>query len=218
MNPKVKTVLLGVVSIAILAANQLAPANAPVYVHAGGALILGVLLIVNLLHAPPSVVETISTLLTAVTKGDTLATDHPAVLAARRTLRRAYSIVPLSALILALGSTPTLATATLVSTEACNATPAQIGTTILDGLKLAGCLIPQILSGITDPAQLLVCEGATEDLIIAAIDDFTAQKPQMDGGLASLADLNGITAVQRGYLAEARQKAVARKAARVGGK
>lgn len=213
MSPRVKTVLLASVTLAAIVANRLLPTTAPMWIQALALLLAGALAIASLLHAPPGVVDTIATLLGAVTQGKTLDESTPAVAAARRTLKRSRSMLPISMLALLLMWSPPAAV--VVSTSSCNASGAQIGATILDGLKLAGCIIPQVLSGITDPEQLLVCEGATEDLIIAAVDDFTAQK-RVDGGLASIADLNGITPAQRTYLAEARQKAITRKAARAG--
>lgn len=218
MNPKAKTALLAALPLVIFGADRFF-ASAPVYVHVLALLLACALSIGSLFHVPASVVDLIASLLAAVTNGQSLSDTHPTVLAARRTLRRAQTLLPFAALAIALsfGGAPALVVLAS-SSEACNATPAQIGTTILDGLKLGGCIISQVLAGITDPAQLLACEGATEDLIIAAINDFTAQRPQPDGGLASVADLHGVTEAQRGYLAEARERAVTRKAARSVGK
>jgi hypothetical protein len=216
MNPKAKTAILLVLPILIGGIDRIF-STAPTYVHAIALLLACALALVNLFHVPASVVDTITTLLSAVTKGETLGDAHPAVAAARATLRRARRVIPLVG-VLAIALLWSPEAAVIVSTTGCNATSAQIGATILDGLKLAGCLLPQILSGITDPAQLLTCEGATEDLIIATVDDFTAQKPQPDGSLAAMADLQGITPQQRTYLVEARAKAATHKAARVGGK
>ena len=101
------------------------------------------------------------------------------------------------------------------ASEGCNASSAQIQTTLADGLKLAGCVLAKILNGIVDPASLLGCAGATEDLIVQIVDDFTAQQ-QTDAGLAAVSA--SVTPQQRAWLQQARQNAVAALAARSGAK
>lgn len=92
------------------------------------------------------------------------------------------------------------------SGAACNATPAQKGTTITDGIALAGCVLSQIFAGITDPAQLLSCLGATEKTIVDVIDDFTTQH-STDAGLAAVSQ--SLTQQQIAWLQQARTNAVA---------
>ena len=113
-------------------------------------------------------------------------------------------IVP-AALLLGLGA---------FAGAACNASSSQVAQTVSDGVALAGCVLSQILVGITDPAQLLSCSGATEALIVDIIDDFTAQHAT-DAGMAALPSLSP---QQIAWLAEARLKAVTALAAKAGGK
>lgn len=89
---------------------------------------------------------------------------------------------------------------------ACNASSAQVGQTVSDGVALAGCVLSQVLAGITDPAQLLSCAGATEALIVDIIDDFMAQHTS-DAGLAEVK--SSLTAQQLQWLQQARANAVA---------
>jgi hypothetical protein len=214
MNPRVKTALLLVVSLAVVGANQAIPATAPMYIHAVAFLFAAGAILASLFHAPPSVIDTLNALLGAVTApppANSLDDTHPAVLAARRIVRRSTRLLPVGVLaIFCSGAVYATPAAVVVSTEACHETPAQIGAQIGDGLKLAGCLIPQILVGVTDPSQLLGCSGSTLDLIIEAIDD--AIPPPTDAGSgAATASVSAYTPTQRAFLAEARAKAVAAK-------
>jgi hypothetical protein len=98
----------------------------------------------------------------------------------------------------------------MLALASCNASSQQVTQTVSDGLALAGCVLSQILVGITDPAQLLTCAGATEALIVDVIDDFTAQHAT-DAGLAAMPTLSP---QQVAWLAEARLKAVTALAAK----
>ncbi len=104
------------------------------------------------------------------------------------------------------------------SVTACNATGAQIASTVDDGVAVAGCVLSEILSGITDPAQLLTCAGATEKLIVQIIDDFTAQRVT-DAGLGLPLQLRpALSPQQIQWLTDARVKAVTALAAKASSK
>ena len=87
-----------------------------------------------------------------------------------------------------------------IALEACNATPEQLHTTEQDSFKLGICIVSTIFGGFTDPGAIAQkCDGALPAVIVDAIDDWTAKRP--DAGAAAMSPEG-----QR--LAEARLKAV----------
>lgn len=104
------------------------------------------------------------------------------------------------------------------SQSACNASAEQINTTIADGVKVGTCIIGQVLGGNVTPVGLVAaCSGATEQLIIDAIDDFEAAPPTDAGPVAS--DLAvAVSAQQKAWLDLAKQNAVTSLASKRSGK
>jgi hypothetical protein len=99
---------------------------------------------------------------------------------------------------------------------ACNASPAQDASTLETGADVAVCVLTQVFAGITDPASLLSCTGATLKLIAQIIDDALNPKPTGDAGLAAL--LPPYTPTQLTQLRAARLAIVTALAAKAGGK
>lgn len=101
--------------------------------------------------------------------------------------------------------------------QACGASPQQRQTTIDDSLKVASCVIADVLGGQTDPLRIGGdCISAVPSLIVQIIDDFLAQKALPDAGFAAVAPT--LTVEQRGYLQDARTKAVQALAQKATGK
>ena len=83
MNPKVKTAILFVVPLLVLAVDRFAPARAPMWIHAVSLVLATALALVNLFHVPASAVDVISTLATAIGKApSSAAVTAPPVAAA----------------------------------------------------------------------------------------------------------------------------------------
>jgi hypothetical protein len=99
---------------------------------------------------------------------------------------------------------------------ACHLSPADTQATETDSVAAGSCVTSQVLSGNVSPGSLiLLCSSAlvtlTEQLIIDAIDAFTAQHTT-DAGLAAMP--SWLTPQQSQFLQTARLNAVASLAAK----
>lgn len=206
---KVIHVIMMVIPSGIAIALFLSPTGAPHWLSAIATLLVVASLIANRLALPPWALDALALAQAELAGSPGAPVTNAAVPPSMRVriTERVKSMPTLPVLVL-FGVIAALAP---TATTSCNATPAQIATTISDGIKLGVCIIGQVLAGITDPTQLLVCEGATADLIVAAIDDFTAPRPTEGGALMSAAQSRGVTPQGFAYLAEARAKAIAKK-------
>lgn len=99
--------------------------------------------------------------------------------------------------------------------DGCDASAQQIQQTATDSFKLAGCILGEVLGGITDAGAIAgVCVGALPAVIVDVIDDFEA-KP----AAAQLAIIGApLTSAQQSLLDAAKASAVTAIAQKAGGK
>lgn len=201
MNPRIKSALLLVVSLAILIANKAVPATAPIWIHALALLLGAAAIIASLLHAPPSVVETIEALLADVSAPPD--DVRPAVTRARAIVRRSRALLPFAVLAM-MG----LAIVGGAAESACTPPPSTPGA-ISSGATCANDIIQDVA---TPPTQALLAQtmidcGLTALAIYQAIQELIAAASPEAGADASalVAGRRGVS-IERGvYLAHLRK-------------
>lgn len=184
-------VLMMVLPAALTVLVFLLPDKAPHWIAMASFVATALIAIANRRAIPPWVSTALTELQTALsTAGAPPGTAAKIIAAARKPQR----VVPLPIMFL------------LAFCLACNATAQQLQQTAVDSFKLAGCIIGQIFSGVTDPGPIAsICAGATPAVIVDVVNDIEAQpagSPELDP-----------SAVARVRLLEtAKAKAVAAKA------